>query len=221
MKFFFLIFSFFCIIAVDSMSCLLLGLLSVFGFFMYRGVWKTGMEFRALALLSAMALTFMLVVFFMLHGGDGALASLLAGVNRDISLTGRVDLWEDVFTIAKGNWVLGKGYGAFWFEGMNNNLWEMYVWHPNQAHQGFLDIYVQLGAVGLALSLLWVGSVVVRRIKSSVLDSFDVFRLLFIVIIIFHNMVESSILRLNHIYWFLFLVIALDSLGEIEVCDMD
>ena len=168
-----------------------------------------------------MALTFMLVVFFMLHGGDGALASLLAGVNRDISLTGRVDLWEDVFTIAKGNWVLGKGYGAFWFEGMNNNLWEMYVWHPNQDHQGFLDIYVQLGAVGLALSLLWVGSVVVRRIKSSVLDSFDAFRLLFIVIIIFHNMVESSILRLNHIYWFLFLVIALDSLGEIEVCDMD
>lgn len=213
-SFVFLVLCFGSIIVADSITCLLLGILSILGFLMYRGVRRSGLEFRSLVLLLSMLFASLVVFFLMFHEGDGALSKVLSGFGRDVSLTGRVDLWKDVLAVANENWLLGKGYGAFWLEGMDNQLWDIYVWQPNQAHQGFIDIYLQLGVVGLGLSLLWVGRVLGTLIRSSVSDSFDAFRLLFIVVLLIHNMVESSLFRLNHINWFLFLLLALSFSGR-------
>jgi len=200
-----------CIIVADSMTCLFLGLLSILGFLVYRATLNSRMEFRSLTLLLTIALAALSALFLLSHFGEGALSRLLSGFNRDITLTGRVDLWEDVLAIANETWLLGKGYGAFWYEGMENALWDIYVWQPNQAHQGFLDIYIQLGVIGLGLALVWVVRVLGRLVGSSLQDRFEAFRLLFLVILLIHNLVESSLFRLNHLNWFLFLLLALSS----------
>jgi O-antigen ligase len=202
-----------CIIIADSMTCLFLGLLSILGFLVYRATLNSRMEFRSLTLVLTVVLGAVSAFFLLTHSGEGALSRFLSEFNRDVTLTGRVDLWEDVLAIANETWLLGKGYGAFWYEGMENALWDIYVWQPNQAHQGFLDIYLQLGVVGLGLTLVWIVRVLGRLIGSSLYDPFEAFRLLFIVILLIHNLVESSLLRLNHLNWFLFLLMALASFG--------
>ena len=72
---------------------------------------------------------------------------------KDISFTGRTDLWTDIFTQTKRHWLLGWGFAGFWVVGHPPvmQLYEEYIWLPNQAHLGYLDIWNETGLVGLLL----------------------------------------------------------------------
>lgn len=48
--------------------------------------------------------------------------------------------------------MLGNGYGAFWTEGKGRLL--VQTWNPRQSHNAFLDLFVDLGAIGLILVIL-------------------------------------------------------------------
>jgi O-antigen ligase len=43
--------------------------------------------------------------------------------------------------------ILGHGFGAFWTEGKGREL--VQTWNPRQSHHAYLDVLVELGAVGL------------------------------------------------------------------------
>lgn len=102
----------------------------------------------------ALSLTIILVggVTFLL-GGD---AELVRALGRDTTLTGRTDIWSAVVLMVP-NPIVGAGFESFWLgpdvkEQMRRGLpgW----WRPedlNQAHNGFLEVYANLGWVGLCL----------------------------------------------------------------------
>lgn len=143
--------------------------------------------------------------------GDATVTGqFLKATGKDTTLTGRTDLWLDILEIAGRNPVLGVGYGSFWIGGKANNLWERHIWRPQEAHNGYLDIYVQLGLVGLALMALMLFSSF-RKLKDDLLVSYDfaVFRMVFFLMILVHNMAESSYLKSDHNLWFMFLLIAI------------
>lgn len=111
-----------------------------------------------LALAAAAALG--LHVFFLLHGRLPALNELavpvaaLVGKNPD--LTGRTELWHLVMLQAALHPLQGLGYGAFW---LNLGSPSQYIidavgWVPLQAHNGYVDIFNELGLIGIALVLL-------------------------------------------------------------------
>jgi exopolysaccharide production protein ExoQ len=84
------------------------------------------------------------------------LASLVGSAGKDLTFTGRTELWRDILYETSNHWVLGAGYQGFWV--VKNPsllaLYEIYVWLPNQAHNGYLDTLNELGIIGLTLFLL-------------------------------------------------------------------
>jgi O-antigen ligase len=79
-------------------------------------------------------------------------------VGRDASLTGRGPLWHEVLRVIAKRPLLGHGYAGFWNEDSREvqYLWLKIGWQAPDAHDGYLDVAVELGLVGLLLyALMW------------------------------------------------------------------
>ncbi len=80
-------------------------------------------------------------------------AYALSAVGRDVSLTGRTELWGEVLRIHDAPW-LGVGFETYWMGRRADYLWNKYWWRPNQAHNGYIETYLTLGWVGLTMLAL-------------------------------------------------------------------
>jgi exopolysaccharide production protein ExoQ len=96
-------------------------------------------------LLVASVLCFALSTLFLGVGTD-----LVGTMGRDSTLTGRTDLWKDLVNL-NDHPLLGSGFESFWAGRRLEVLWEMYVWRPNEAHNGYLEVFLNLGWVGVTL----------------------------------------------------------------------
>ena len=137
-------------------------------------------------------------------------SAALEASGRDSTLTGRTDLWNDLLKIASESPILGVGYGSFWI-GNSHGLWDIHIWAPTQGHNGYIDVYVELGAIGLFL----IGGLIIssyRRILHEFKPNYDAaaIRLTLLTMIIFHNVSESSFLRGTVDLWFLFLLVVIN-----------
>ncbi len=87
-------------------------------------------------------------------------AEILAALGKDPSLTGRTDIWDALFVkIAERPWT-GYGYNAFWGLESAPATWVRYQtgWLVPSAHNGWIDLLVQLG---------WPGAILVGTIMAS------------------------------------------------------
>ena len=137
---------------------------------------------------------------------ESLLAASVEASGRDMTLSGRTDLWSDLMAIAADSPILGVGYGSFWI-GNTHNLWDRHFWKPAQGHNGYIDVYLELGIVGLFL----LGGVLVssyKRIMRLFIDHFEmaVLRFVWLLVILIHNFTESSFLRGTVDMWFIFLL---------------
>lgn len=125
------------------------------------------------------------------------LEPILAYFNKDLTLTGRTDLWSRVLQESRGSFLLGWGFGGFWVVGSPwiDQLYREFVWFPNQSHFGYLDIINETGLVGGILFLLIVISYFKRLKKGMIGEGWKWF---FIATLIL-NLTESSIFRTNTI----------------------
>ncbi|MBX4996196.1 O-antigen ligase family protein [Rhizobium binae] len=98
------------------------------------------------------------IVLFFLQLSVGILISLheflvpaLEALGKDATLTGRVPLWELVDREISDSWMLGYGYQAFWTtanpEAMH--MWAKIGWAAPHAHNGYRDILLSFGVVGM------------------------------------------------------------------------
>jgi exopolysaccharide production protein ExoQ len=87
--------------------------------------------------------------------GDDLLAPILAYFGRDMTLTGRTDIWSAVMISIAKRPLLGYGFNAFWLglEGESANVIMAAHWFFGYAHQGLLEIVLQLGLVGAGILL--------------------------------------------------------------------
>ncbi len=80
-------------------------------------------------------------------------------VFRDLTFTGRTALWEFLWGEVANQPLLGLGYGSFWHTGLRLspiNFATGWAAIAGQAHNGYLDLIVQTGYVGLSLALICV-----------------------------------------------------------------
>jgi exopolysaccharide production protein ExoQ len=81
------------------------------------------------------------------------IAPQLAGLlGRDLTLTGRTDIWAVLLQSVQKHPVLGYGYSAFW-TGMVGESGLVYMtihWYFTYAHNGFLEVLLQVGMIGMA-----------------------------------------------------------------------
>lgn len=91
---------------------------------------------------------------------------VLEALGRDASLTGRDQIWQ--FTLDRWEqrpW-LGHGFRAFWTADYNRGLIASNFWaRYDQSHNGYLQILLDLGLVGLGLFLAWLVSVLARSLR--------------------------------------------------------
>jgi len=77
--------------------------------------------------------------------------ALLKDIGKDATLTGRTEIWKAVLTVPV-NPLVGAGYESFWLGKRLEQLWmrfpEMQI---NEAHNGYLEIYLNLGWIGILL----------------------------------------------------------------------
>jgi hypothetical protein len=137
---------------------------------------------------------------------ESLLAASVEASGRDMTLSGRTDLWNDLMAIAADSPIFGVGYGSFWI-GNTHNLWDRHFWRPTQGHNGYIDVYLELGIMGLFL----LGGVVAssyKRIMKLFIDNFEMaaIRFVWLIVILIHNFTESSFLRGTVDMWFIFLL---------------
>jgi exopolysaccharide production protein ExoQ len=139
-------------------------------------------------------------------GISGRVIELLG---KSPTLTDRTVLWEDVLKV-KINPIFGAGFESFWLGERFQKFAESRWWQPNQAHNGYLETYLNLGLVGL---FLVVGLLIATFWKSrrELLKNFEFgrFRLGFLAAVVVYNWTEASFKALHPI-WFVFYIIALD-----------
>lgn len=120
----------------------------------------------------------------------------LLGKRTDIS--GRFDIWDMVLDEIEHHPWLGVGYGAFWLGkgSASQAIIDKMYWVPFQAHNGYLDIFNELGLVGLALFAAFLVHHLVTLYRLSRHDASEAaFHGAVIVVILVHNLTESSLLR--------------------------
>ena len=86
--------------------------------------------------------------------------TLIGGFGRDTTFTGRTELWSFVWESARSHLIRGCGYGAFWTM-LNEDLFFLYdyfIWLPNQAHMGYLDLLNEVGLIGVGIFVLMLGA---------------------------------------------------------------
>lgn len=89
---------------------------------------------------------------------------------KDSTLTGRTQLWQAVVEQAAEQPLLGYGYAAFWTDASapSNEVRARVQWNARNADNGWLDMLVQLGGVGIGL-LTWAFALYARRGVSTLL----------------------------------------------------
>jgi O-antigen ligase len=106
------------------------------------------------------------------------------------------------------NPVVGVGYDSFW---LGDRLDKFVAKHQvYEAHNGYLEVYLELGFVGLALMAALVLSVFLKA-KKSLLSNFDYGRLRLVVLTLFlvYNMTEAGY-KATTLMFFVLLLVAVD-----------
>jgi exopolysaccharide production protein ExoQ len=151
--------------------------------------------------------------------------AVFQATGRDMTFTDRTLIWTDVINNVAKTPVLGVGFGAFWVGPIGYNTYPMPNWsrktpgwRPEEGHDGFVDVYAQLGAVGLILFLIFIGSALSGALTPLVTDfQYGSLRLTFLLTIILSNITETSFLDGTHGLWFLFLLFAMNFPRQVEI----
>ncbi len=95
----------------------------------------------------------------------GVLAKWL---DKDVSLTGRVPLWESLVPVVLERVALGHGYRAAFggYFSPVHEIWIQHNWQPPHAHNALFHIWLELGLVGLVLFLVGFFRAVKRAIHA-------------------------------------------------------
>ncbi len=101
----------------------------------------------------AMLVFYSLISLRLMPGADLILKPIASLAGKDVSFTGRTEIWAVITEHIRYHWLLGTGYGAYWIGPIIGSpsylMVERVMFYPGSAHNGYLDITNDLGFVGL------------------------------------------------------------------------
>ncbi len=162
----------------------------------------------------SMALTGVLIFAVLLSNTEGVLVDVLG---RDRSFTGRTAVWPAVLDKIWERPLLGYGYGGFWlgWEGESAHVWNQTVGvtgylKPYHAHNGILDLWLNIGLLGVATFAAGFLRTFLRALSWAYLTrSVGALWLVAILMqIVLGNLFESFV-RQNNILWMLYIYVTI------------
>jgi exopolysaccharide production protein ExoQ len=185
--------------SATSSASLFLGVLVV----MFVGIRSINKSFVGTYLLAALVL---IVAAELAFGISGHFSEALG---RGSGLSGRTLLWTSLLELHT-NPILGTGFESFWLGERLEKLEGIFYFIPNEAHNGYLETYLDLGLIGV---ILVIGFFVVtfRKIRLHLFRNFEWgrYRLGFLAMVALYNWTEAAFGTYNAI-WFVFYIVAMD-----------
>lgn len=137
-----------------------------------------------------------------------SLPFLTGALGRDETLTGRTEVWKSVLEI-NTNPMFGVGYGSFWLGNRLERLWEQYWWHPTEAHNGYLEVYLQLGIIGVIIVMGVIFSAF-RTVFATIKTDFEYgsLQLAMLTVATLYNVTESAF-RVDLLMYFVFILVVM------------
>ena len=154
----------------------------------------------------------------------GNAETLLGLLGRDLTFTGRTEIWPAVWEkVLQRPW-LGYAYNTFWqgIEGESADVWLAVPFRPPHAHNGFLDICLDVGLVGFSIfaigffSTCFRSIVLIRKTKTLL----GLLPLAYLTALFFLNLTEGFLMREN-IYWPLYVIMTLSTHRKPEELESD
>lgn len=139
--------------------------------------------------------------------------AILKALGKDTTLTGRGDMWPYIFEMIAQKPFLGYGYGAFWYgpDTPSFYIWRATGWTPPNSHNGFLDLWLQIGLLGLLIYLF--GFLVITLPKAfywlrATRTSEGFWPLIYMTYMFLANISETTLMIQNDIFWVIYVAIA-------------
>jgi O-antigen ligase len=131
------------------------------------------------------------------------MAVLAPALGRDVTLTGRTELWPVLLDMIRQRPLLGYGYSAFWSGGEGGLD---ISWRPTQAHNGYLEVALALGLIGFAVFVFLCVRGVTRALSFARRErtTAGFWPLLYFGFVLLYNLTEATTLGRNNIIWVLF-----------------
>ncbi len=142
--------------------------------------------------------------------------SIIVVLGRNPTLTDRTLVWDDVLALQHRP-LTGYGFESFWLGERLHQLWAKWWWRPTQAHNGYIETYLNLGVIGLTL---FVGMLLstFRSINRQLLTDleFAQLRFAFFVALILFNVSEAGFKGVAFT-WTIFHIIAMEPPGGLAL----
>ncbi len=189
------------IMANSTTSMLVAGLM--FGVFVIV-LLKERLSFRLFAALVAfIAATLIFGVMLLIANID----EFFLTIGRDATLTGRDVIWSYVLRMIQERPLLGYGYSAFWeTEPIVSYVTDTLQWSITHAHSGYLEMWLELGLIGMGLMVAFLVVTVFRAGFRPLPDHAMVFILPFFTAMIVNDLVETHLFVYKHFGWIVMLV---------------
>ena len=130
---------------------------------------------------------------------------VIEALGRNTTLTGRTEIWSDLFRMDV-NPLIGRGFESFWLGARADYVANKYYFHPNQAHNGYIETYLNLGWIGVSFLV-----VLIALGYQRIVDAFhrnsrsSTLRLAFLITIAAYNVTEATF-KVMHPLWIVFLL---------------
>jgi len=141
-------------------------------------------------------------------GATSFAETVLGSLGKDLSLTGRADIWPFVIDKIQERPLLGYGFAVFWngLQGESAYIWRALKWSVPDSHNGFLDLWIDLGFVGFFLFCITFVQTLIRSVAwIRVTQSWiSLWSLLLLVYLMLSNLSESALFSRNSLIWVLY-----------------
>lgn len=131
---------------------------------------------------------------------------------RDVeTLTTRTLVWAAALKLA-GNSILGTGFQSFWLGPRLQAMWNIFWWQPNEVHNGYLAVFLDLGWIGVAM----LGALIVSGYRS-VVDSVrrnapeGNLMMAYFAVALVYNFTETAFFQMMTLVWIIFLFVLMDT----------
>ena len=134
--------------------------------------------------------------------------AICEALGRNKTLTGRTEIWEQV-SEQHTNPIIGFGFCSFWESSKGQNVFDELNTQMVEAHNGYLEVYIDGGAVGvgfLAIMLLSAGKRVTDRLLGG--TRFGAVAFAYWVVALLYNGSELDFFRFGPL-WFTFLLMTI------------
>ncbi|MEN3157067.1 O-antigen ligase [Alkalimonas sp. NCh-2] len=179
-----------------------------FGYFIYKTL-----HIKSFSNVVGISYVVILLSIFLLR--EPIINGFVSILDNPEAFTGRATIWDIILRAIQDHFWLGIGYGSVWSVGEDMLVveyafgWVDWVFTLTHAHNGYLEVLISLGIIGLSLCVFTF--VIMPFFKAVSLSRTTVhpFMFLFFSSFLFftlHNMLETDFLNATDGRWFLILI---------------